>query len=338
AQIDHDATTNYAANEHFTQASITTVGTVTSGNVTAILPTGTVSSSTQITITESQISDLNHYDNTDNLTYLNSLGVFSASAQVNANTITNFDSNVLTYINSRGVFSASAQVNANTITNFDSNVLTYINSRAVVSASAQIDHDQTTNFAASEHFTQANITTVGTVTAGSVTAILPTGTVSSSAFSSPSQGTVRATINGATTDVDTGLQTSDSPTFTGLTVATTGTPDVSVGSTSTSSQDAIFRIRGSRTTSTTSDIAQLYFETNDSSAGAPQMALITARKETSSTNVSQLRFSTTATDASQPSLGMTLRASGDLELVNALTGSSTTTWRVRLPVGTDLYT
>ncbi|MEK9767379.1 MAG: hypothetical protein VW683_00545 [Betaproteobacteria bacterium] len=258
-QVDHDATTNYDANEHFTQANITTVGTVTTGDVSAILPVGTVSSSTQITITESQISDLNHYDNADNLTYLNSLGVFSASAQVNADSVTNFDSNVLTYvnslavvsasaqidhdqttnyaanehftqanittvgtvttgdvsailptgtvssstqititesqisdlthyqdtdtltyINSLGVFSASAQVNADTVTNFDSNVLTYINSLGSVSSSAQIDHDQTTNYDANEHFTQANITTVGTVTTGNVDAILPAGTVSSS--------------------------------------------------------------------------------------------------------------------------------------------------------------
>ena len=44
------------------------------------------------------------------------------------------------------------------------------------------------------------------------------GFVSASAFSSPSQGTVRATINGVQTDVDTGLQTTDSVTFAGLTV------------------------------------------------------------------------------------------------------------------------
>jgi hypothetical protein len=43
------------------------------------------------------------------------------------------------------------------------------------------------------------------------------GHVSSSAFSSPSQGTVRATINGAQTDVDTGLQTTDNPSFAGVT-------------------------------------------------------------------------------------------------------------------------
>ena len=50
----------------------------------------------------------------------------------------------------------------------------------IVSGSIQIDHDQTLNFVAGEHFLQSAITTVGTVTAGSVTAILPSGTVSGS--------------------------------------------------------------------------------------------------------------------------------------------------------------
>jgi hypothetical protein len=204
-QVDHDQTTNYDANEHFTQANITTVGTVTTGDVSAILPTGTVSS--------------------------------------------------------------SAQVDYTGLTNVPS---------GIVSSSGQVDHDQTINYSADEHFTQANITTVGTVTSGDVSAILPTGTVSSStqvdydsiqnvpsgivsssgqvdyaglsnipsgivssstqvdynsiqnvpsgilsasSFTSPSQGTVRATINGVQTDVDTGLQTGDSPQFTNLTLS-----------------------------------------------------------------------------------------------------------------------
>ena len=44
------------------------------------------------------------------------------------------------------------------------------------------------------------------------------GFVSASSFSSPSQGTVRATINGVQTDVDTGLQTTDTVEFAGLTI------------------------------------------------------------------------------------------------------------------------
>ena len=60
-------------------------------------------------------------------------------------------------------------------------------------------------------------TTSTTFTSGVVSA-LPTGTVSGSSFSSPSQGTVRATINGVQTDVDTGLQTGDSPQFVDVTL------------------------------------------------------------------------------------------------------------------------
>jgi len=63
-----------------------------------------------------------------------------------------------------------------------------------------------------------------------VVAALSDDIVSASAFTSPSQGTVRATINGANTDVDTGLQAGDSPTFVGLTL--TGNLEVQ-GSTTT---------------------------------------------------------------------------------------------------------
>jgi len=80
AQIDHDSTTNFSADEHFTQANITTVGTVTSGNVSAILPAGTISSSAQVTITENQISDLDHYTDSDVKTKLNTENVVSGSA------------------------------------------------------------------------------------------------------------------------------------------------------------------------------------------------------------------------------------------------------------------
>lgn len=58
------------------------------------------------------------------------------------------------------------------------------------------------------------------------------GLVSSSVLSSPSQGTARLTTNGSQTDVDLGLQTSDSPTFTNLTL----TGDLTVEGTTTSIQ------------------------------------------------------------------------------------------------------
>ena len=48
AQVDHDQTTNFVAGEHFLQSAITTVGTVTSGNINALLPSGTVSGSISV--------------------------------------------------------------------------------------------------------------------------------------------------------------------------------------------------------------------------------------------------------------------------------------------------
>ena len=127
-QVDHDLTTNFTASEHFEQADITTVGTVTAGSVAAILPAGTVSGSSQVSFTT--ISD------------------------------------------KPALVSGSAQISYTGITDVPV---------GIVSGSSQIDHDATTNFTSDEHFTQANITTVGTVTTGSVTAILPAGSISSSA-------------------------------------------------------------------------------------------------------------------------------------------------------------
>lgn len=103
----------------------------------------------------------------------------------------------------------------------------------IVSSSAQIDHDQTTNYSVDEHFTQANITTVGTVTAGSVTAILPTGTVSGSSqinysgisnipsgiISASTEGDAQGQIKLNGVNVDTNnLGSDDSPRFVNLTL------------------------------------------------------------------------------------------------------------------------
>ena len=112
-------------------------------------------------------------------------------------------------------------------TNYSFAALT--NLPTLISSSAQIDHDSTTNFVAAEHFLQSAITTVGTVTTGDVSAILPAGTVSGS-ISSPSQGTI--SING--NNIDLGVQTGDSPQFTNLTV----TGNLTVQGTTTEVQTA----------------------------------------------------------------------------------------------------
>jgi hypothetical protein len=80
-------------------------------------------------------------------------------------------------------------------------------------------------------------TTSTTFTSGVISA-LPTGTVSGSSFSSPSQGTVRAVINGVQTDVDTGLQTGDSPQFANLTL----TDDIAVNGGDITTTAATFNV------------------------------------------------------------------------------------------------
>ena len=86
---------------------------------------------------------------------------------------------------------------------------------ATVSASGALVSSATTGEGSTPNITLD--TASQTFTTGVVSA-LPTGTVSGSSFSSPSQGTVRATINGVNTDVDTGLQTGDSPQFVDVTL------------------------------------------------------------------------------------------------------------------------
>jgi hypothetical protein len=246
SQVDIHNTTGYVANEHIDHSSITIgSGKGLSGGGTIdtsrslfldtgsthfqqgvelyssdlVLPTGTISGSSQITITQSQISDLVH----TNITSLNSYtssndtinttqnsrldllstetgsisteqtaqntnitelfasssnhegridtlegdahenpltfndttqvdliragnvitaniigGVISGSSQVDADTITNFDSNVKAKLDAETVVSGSSQINADTITNFDSNVKAKLDAETVVSSSAQI--------------------------------------------------------------------------------------------------------------------------------------------------------------------------------------------------------
>jgi len=98
------------------------------------------------------------------------------------------------------------------------------NAGGFLSSSAQIANNISGSFTAASASIATDIaafpsaaTISGSLSATGIAA-LDAGIISASAFTSPSQGTVRATINGAVTNVDTGLQTGDSPTFTDLTL------------------------------------------------------------------------------------------------------------------------
>ena len=263
---------------------------INGGSISANIKGGIVSSSAQISgyndfleiNGDSVISSSTQISTYNKFLEIGGDNVFSSSVQVNANTITNFDSNVKTKLDAETVVSGSSQVNADTIINFDSNVKAKLDVETVVSGSSQIDIHSTDGYVANEHIDHSSIT-IGsgkglsgggtidtnrslsldsgsvhfsegvkkrldaeTVISGSSQVNADTITnfdanvktkldaetvISGSAFSSPSQGTVRATINGVNTDVDTGLQQADSPTFNTLTlssVAAGGSTDFDV--------------------------------------------------------------------------------------------------------------
>tara|TARA_B100000900_G_scaffold291277_1_gene250134 strand:- start:4459 stop:8331 length:3873 start_codon:yes stop_codon:yes gene_type:complete len=130
-----------------------------------------------------------------------------------------------------GVVSGSSQVTQSLDTRY-----LEIEGDSVVSGSSQIDVTATTNYGSINQYSNTKVkdklNDEGVLSGSAqVVSSLPSGTVSgstqitngssivsSSVFSSPSQGTVRATINGTQTDVDTALQTTDSPTFQGVTL------------------------------------------------------------------------------------------------------------------------
>ena len=174
---------------------------------------------------------------------------------------------------SKGGHIVSGSVSADSIDGLDDRIKTKLNTEDVVSSSAQIDIHSTDGYVANEHIDHSGVTiTAGTgltgggditttrtinvvsanngivanadnieldtasstFTGGVKSKLNADGVISGSSFSSPSQGTVRATINGANTDIDTGLKTGDSPTFSSLTL----TGDLTVQGTTTSIETA----------------------------------------------------------------------------------------------------
>ena len=177
SQITLSSTTGYNANEHFTQENITTVGTVTSGNVTAILPSGVVTGSSQVQGSSISTNSINiggvsiALGGNDATPALNLSDATQYPGDSNLVTLGTVTSGNVTAILPSGVISGSTQIEGNFLE---------INGDGVISGSSQVTLSSTTGYNANEHFTQANITTVGTVTSGNVTAILPSGVVTGS--------------------------------------------------------------------------------------------------------------------------------------------------------------
>ncbi len=110
-----------------------------------------------------------------------------------------------------------------------------------------------------------------------------------------------------------------------LDVVSSGTPEFYIRTTATNSQDAILRLLGSRTTSTSNDIGQIRF--TDASSVGGELAYITARKQTASTNEGNLLFWTTTTSGNSPTEKMRLDKDGNLGVgkTSPLTGVHSST-------------
>ena len=169
-------------------------------------------------------------------------GIVSSSTQLEGA----FDTR---YLNTTGdsVVSSSAQINVtNAIVDAAAGIVyTKLNfdGSGFLSSSGQVGVNDTQISLSGSNGVSINGGTNGSFTLNQSTTAsfniaIPSGVVSASSFSSPSQGTVRAVINGVQTDVDTGLQTGDSPQFTNLTL----TGDLFVGGDTTTINTANLNI------------------------------------------------------------------------------------------------
>ena len=161
SQITLSSTTGYDANEHFTQGNITTVGTVTSGNVDSILPSGVISGSVQVDGSSVSTNNINIGGVSI------ALGGNDATPALNLSDATQYpgDSNLVTLgtvtagsvnaILPDGIVSASAQLTSD----FDTRYLN-TNGDGVVSGSSQIslggfDTDNLSEGSTNQYFTTA---------------------------------------------------------------------------------------------------------------------------------------------------------------------------------------
>lgn len=130
-------------------------------------------------------------------------------------------------------------------------------------------------------------------------------------------------------------------------IVDSGTPVFTVRTSSTSSQEATIRIRGARTTSTTSDVAQLEFY-NDESGGAFQMAEIATRNDDSTSGTSHSKLIMKVNNGTSVLDALTLDSNldalfaasmtitGDLRINgNTVRSGTTTTHKIELDAATD---
>ena len=167
SQIDYSALSGI--NNNIISASSDTSNIdmiINGGSISANIKGGIVSSSAQISAYndfleingDGVVSSSVQISNYNKFLEIDGDNVFTSSQQVNADTITNFDSNVKAKLDAETVVSGSSQINADTIVNFDSNVKAKLDAETVVSGSQQIDIHSIDGYEANEHIDHSSIT------------------------------------------------------------------------------------------------------------------------------------------------------------------------------------
>jgi len=179
-QIDHDQTLNYDANEHFVQAAITTVGTVTAGNVDAVVSNASATTKGKVelaTIAEVTAgTDATRAVTPDSLndgylgtTNINTVGTITTGVWQGTAIST-------TYIANTSGTNTGDEPDASTTVKGIVELATGTEVAGGTDATRAVTPQSLGSFKGS-----SQITTLGTVTGGSVAGILPSGTVSASA-------------------------------------------------------------------------------------------------------------------------------------------------------------
>ena len=263
SQILHDSTNGFVANEHIDHSSITI------GSGKGLIGGGTIDTNRSLSLDTGsahfdegikKIIDADgvlsgssqlHTDLDNRYLEINGDNVFSGSSQVNADSITNFDSNVKDKLNAEVVHSGS-YLGTSTTSNLsegtnlyytDVRVKTKLNSESVISGSSQLHTDLDNRYleingdGVISGSSQVNADSITNFDSNVKTKLDAEAVVSGSSFVSNHQGSITASINSVSTNVDLGLNIDDSPTFSSLTLSntTTGT---------SSDLDALFDVSG----------------------------------------------------------------------------------------------
>jgi hypothetical protein len=236
SQIDHDSTTNFVANEHIDHSSVSiSAGSGISGGgditTTRTLTLDTGSVHFKVGVKEKMNEDTVVSGSSQ---ILGGSGIFSSSNETFTEFSSSIDNRVVTlettfsssvdsrldaqeafsesldseFLNTNGdnVITGSDQVTASLDLKYEE---ISSGTNTLVSGSSQIDVTQTQNYGSIRQYDNTDNTTH----------LNSLNVVSGSTYSSPTQGTLRASINGVNSDVNLGLQSTDTPTFNSLTAS-----------------------------------------------------------------------------------------------------------------------